>query len=240
MGPARGKTAVGSVERRPAPARARRTALPRQAAGPASPDGTKGLRERSPESPATTPQHEAAAAKGTKDKGKPSPISRRPAAPAGAPRMPKSAVELLSVPRRKTVECEVFTFGTGEMGQLGLGEDCIQRKKPMPLRHLNAEEKIVDLAVGGMHALALTNKGEVYSWGVNDNGALGREGDEDIPEKVEGLEGVDVVSVAAGDSISCAISSEGRLYMWGSFRVSFLVTCKISRIVEPSLLLCKG
>ncbi|KAG5455851.1 MAG: regulator of chromosome condensation 1/beta-lactamase-inhibitor protein II, partial [Olpidium bornovanus] len=162
----------------------------------------------------------------TKDKGKgraapsppPPPPAKRPTAPPGAPRMPKNAVELLPLARRRTVEGEVFTFGTGEMGQLGLGEDCIQRKKPMPLGHLNADEKVVDLAVGGMHTLALTNKGEVYSWGVNDNGALGRDGDENYPEKVEGLEGVDVVSIAAGDSISCAISNTGRLYMWGSFR----------------------
>ena len=31
------------------------------------------------------------------------------------------------------------------------------------------------MAAGGMHSVALTAEGEVYSCGVNDEGALGRE-----------------------------------------------------------------
>lgn len=65
------------------------------------------------------------------------------------------------------------------------------------------------------------NSPQVYSWGVNDNKALGRTGPEDIPAKILGLEGISVARIAAGDSISIAISEDGRLYMWGSFRVSF-------------------
>jgi alpha-tubulin suppressor-like RCC1 family protein len=34
-------------------------------------------------------------------------------------------------------------------------------------------KKIVKLACGGSHTLALTTKGEVYSWGLGRNGRLG-------------------------------------------------------------------
>ena len=36
-----------------------------------------------------------------------------------------------------------------------------------------AGKKIVELCVGSMHALAITDNGEVYGWGRNDQGQLG-------------------------------------------------------------------
>jgi regulator of chromosome condensation len=48
-------------------------------------------------------------------------------------------------------------------------------KKPFELTFFRTKQlKIVKIAVGGLHTLALTTRGEVYSWGCNDDGALGR------------------------------------------------------------------
>ncbi len=63
--------------------------------------------------------------------------------------------------------------------------------------------------------------GKVYSWGCNDDGALGRKTveDEDAPKPglVDLPYPVDLIS--AGDSHSCAAnSSNGLLYFWGKFR----------------------
>lgn len=72
---------------------------------------------------------------------------------------------------------------------------------------------------------------QVWSWGVNDNAALGRK-----TAKVEGKtsdelemtpavvprleeEGFRAVRVAGGDSVSVAVSDAGGLKVWGSFRV---------------------
>lgn len=57
---------------------------------------------------------------------------------------------------------KVFVFGTGDTGQLGLGEDMLERKKPMPLKALDDKE-IVDVACGGMHSVAITKNGQVNS-----------------------------------------------------------------------------
>lgn len=34
--------------------------------------------------------------------------------------------------------------------------------------------KFVDVVCGGMHTVALSTTGDVWTWGVNDEGALGR------------------------------------------------------------------
>ena len=63
---------------------------------------------------------------------------------------------------------------------------------------------------------------QVYTWGCNDEGALGHkteEGEEYIPKLVEKLGQVDVVQISAGDSHTAALSNSGNVYCWGVFRV---------------------
>lgn len=55
---------------------------------------------------------------------------------------------------------KVFVFGTGDTGQLGLGEDMLERKRPMPLKVLD-DKDIVDIICGGMHSIAITKDGKV-------------------------------------------------------------------------------
>lgn len=49
---------------------------------------------------------------------------------------------------------------------------------------------------------------------------MGRSGEETLPSEVEGLNSEFIVNVACGDSISCALTREGRVYAWGTFRNS--------------------
>ncbi|KAK7926265.1 hypothetical protein WMY93_008575 [Mugilogobius chulae] len=111
----------------------------------------------------------------------------------------------------------VLVLGQGDVGQLGLGEDIMERKKPALV---TLPEQIVQVVAGGMHSVCLSESGHVYTFGCNDEGALGRdtseEGSETVPGKVE-LE-QKVVQVSAGDSHSAALTEEGVVYVWGSFR----------------------
>lgn len=63
---------------------------------------------------------------------------------------------------------------------------------------------------------------KVITFGCNDEGALGRqtstEGSETLPGKVE-LVGK-AVQISAGDSHSAALLEDGRVFVWGAFRVS--------------------
>ncbi|KAI7871894.1 regulator of chromosome condensation 1/beta-lactamase-inhibitor protein II [Spinellus fusiger] len=108
-------------------------------------------------------------------------------------------------------------MGTGDAGELGLGSSMLERMKPMPLKTLQ-DLPICNIICGGMHTMALTKDGKLYSWGCNDEGALGRSGDEYEPALVENLEDVFITKVACGDSITLALSDKGKLYCWGTFR----------------------
>uniref|UniRef100_UPI0037E897E2 regulator of chromosome condensation n=1 Tax=Semicossyphus pulcher TaxID=241346 RepID=UPI0037E897E2 len=111
----------------------------------------------------------------------------------------------------------VLVLGQGDVGQLGLGQDIIERKKPalVPL-----PEKIVQVFAGGMHTVCLSDTGNVYTFGCNDEGALGRDTSGEVSEMVPGKVALDekVVQVSAGDSHSAALTENGAVYIWGSFR----------------------
>lgn len=49
-------------------------------------------------------------------------------------------------------------LGQGDVGQLGLGEDIIERKKPALL---SLPEKVVQVVAGGMHTVCLSETGLV-------------------------------------------------------------------------------
>ncbi|KAK0462924.1 regulator of chromosome condensation 1/beta-lactamase-inhibitor protein II [Desarmillaria tabescens] len=124
----------------------------------------------------------------------------------------------------------LFVHGGGESGQLGLGPDVLDEIS-RPRLHQKFQKLGVGiqcLAVGGMHSLVVDSKGQVWSWGANDEFALGRETEnvagidadelESTPAIVSGLDGFTAVSASAGDCISVVISKEGQLRAWGTFR----------------------
>ena len=84
---------------------------------------------------------------------------------------------------------------------------------------LQAKLPVVKLLCGGMHTLALTSGGEVYSWGCNDEGALGRAGTEDKPMLVPLP--IRATDISAGDSHSVFYNTEeNKAYFTGLYRVS--------------------
>ncbi|KAH9843822.1 regulator of chromosome condensation 1/beta-lactamase-inhibitor protein II [Rhodofomes roseus] len=142
----------------------------------------------------------------------------------------------------------LFVWGTGNFGQFGMGADFLgEYDKPTRNKWIEKKMEEGNLggpgagleavAAGGLHSLFLDEKGTVWSCGVNDDAALGRitvdvpnpekEGeflDVDeltaVPYPLQSLveENFRAVRITAGDTISAAISSQGDLRVWGSFR----------------------
>lgn len=78
--------------------------------------------------------------------------------------------------------------------------------------------QVREIACGGMHTLVLTTHGRVYSWGCNDEAALGREGAENTPILVKDLP-YPMTNVTAGDCHSIAYNTSLNLvYRWGLYR----------------------
>lgn len=113
----------------------------------------------------------------------------------------------------------VLVTGAGDVGQLGLGPDILEKTRPFAV---SLEFEIVDVCAGGMHTVCLTKDGKVITFGCNDEGALGRKttdedaeyspGQVDLPERVK--------QITAGDSHTAALLESGRVFAWGNFRDS--------------------
>jgi len=79
-------------------------------------------------------------------------------------------------------------------------------------------KNIVQVALGGGHSLALTDKHEVYSWGWETEGRLGREpvpGRGYVPAVIHGLKDKKVIQISAGGGHSLALTADGKVYSWG-------------------------
>lgn len=189
---------------------------------------------------------------------------RKAEAEEEAPREPKKPRVIAKPPAPKpkpkvvinqppTTRLNVYVCGEGSSGELGLGaaKNAVDVKRPRLNALLSAETVgVVQVAVGGMHCVALTHDNKILTWGVNDQGALGRDttwegGFKDIDDNKSdsdsdddsdsGLnphestptaiaseafpEGTVFVEVAAGDSSSFALTDNGLVYGWGTFRV---------------------
>jgi len=113
----------------------------------------------------------------------------------------------------------VLTLGQGDTGQLGLGEDVMEKSRP----GLVADVKdAVDVVAGGMHTVVLDKNGDVWTFGCNDEGSLGRTVAEEeecfLPGKVELPK--KIVGLSSGDSHTAALSEDGEVFAWGTFRDS--------------------
>ncbi|CAG0923442.1 unnamed protein product [Notodromas monacha] len=116
----------------------------------------------------------------------------------------------------------LITWGTGEMGQLGLGPDVLEKKRPA---RVTAGTKYTHVALGGLHTVAVNLQGKLVSMGCNDEGVLGRHTEEEeeafLPQPIVASSlpaGMKVASVACGDSHSAVLTTQGKIFYWGNFR----------------------
>ncbi|KAL4897121.1 RCC1/BLIP-II [Aspergillus ambiguus] len=155
-----------------------------------------------------------------------------------------------------TQRLDVYVFGTNCYGELGLGDATKKSELPGPVMNpkLDADTVgVVHVTIGGVHSAALTHDNKILTWGVNDEGTLGRDTKEEPMEVDENADkangdksdsdsdddevtlnmkeatpaavdpshfptGTVFTQLTATDSATFALTRDGLVYGWGTFR----------------------
>ena len=117
----------------------------------------------------------------------------------------------------------IYAWGKNEYGQLG-NDSTTNSPVPVAVKTAGTPmdgKTIIQIHAGYEHSLALASDGTVYAWGRNNSGQLGKNDatDAHIPAAVQTLgtpmAGKVIVQLAAGNSQSMALASDGTVYTWG-------------------------
>jgi len=110
----------------------------------------------------------------------------------------------------------IYSWGTGDVGQLGLGPQLRRAMQPTLIASAS-EERFVTISASEHHSVGLTDEGKAYSWGYNRWKQLGHEHSASdkthIPQPVSST--ISFTRIAAGSAHTIAISKENQLYYWG-------------------------
>lgn len=110
---------------------------------------------------------------------------------------------------------QLFTWGDGEKGQLGHGDNA-EKLLPECVTSL-ADEKICQVACGHSLTVSLTSNGHVFTMGSPAYGQLGNPtAKEKVPSRVEGdITETCVEEIACGSHHVAVLTSKSEVYTWG-------------------------
>ena len=119
------------------------------------------------------------------------------------------AYHACALTRNARVQC----WGANSRGELGTGVPGGESRTPVFVKGVRGA---IAVATGLQHSCALLENGTVSCWGDGVGGPLGNGStDSGIHGPVEVSNLSDAVAVSAGNSISCAVSRDGRVRCWG-------------------------
>eukprot|EP01080_Neovahlkampfia_damariscottae_P004807 gene4807-8393_t len=130
---------------------------------------------------------------------------------------------------------ELFTFGSGSSGQLGLGDDSDQF---FPQKIGFFSNNVKCCGAGRNHSIVILKSGECYSFGSNIEGQLGQPetiSQTDMPMKIElfGINKCIAKNSSAGYYFSGITTECGKLFMFGNNAYHRLGLHKFGNYFEP-------
>jgi alpha-tubulin suppressor-like RCC1 family protein len=142
-----------------------------------------------------------------------------------------------------TSEGHAYIWGSGVSGQIG-DDEHHPRFAPTLVTAL-MDRKLKQIAFGVKHVAALTDDGQLFSWGDNGFFQLGlgyKRGDDDdepppqysTPQAVTTLIGKRLSSVSCGDNVTMVITDRGELIAWGQGETRQLCTGHDDDVATPT------
>lgn len=118
---------------------------------------------------------------------------------------------------------DVYTWGWGMYGQLGLGDTDNEEKPVLMEKDFFNNEKIQEIRLGYKHSMALTQNNNLYVWGCNSAGKLGFGEEYEYKERLErptllsksSFDHKKIIQIATGDNHLLALTDDGNIYSWG-------------------------
>lgn len=111
----------------------------------------------------------------------------------------------------------MWAWGNNYFGELG---DGTTTNRSLPVQVAGLPAPAVAIAMRRAHSYAVLNNGTLWAWGWNADGELGNGTDgstlwyRPTPGPVSGL--TSVAGVAAGDTHSLAVKTDGSVWAWGA------------------------
>ena len=143
-----------------------------------------------------------------------------------------------------SIDGEVFTWGAGDSGQLGLGDRIQGAASPVLVPGVGPKDKspIQSCSAGEEHTLLVSTQGFVYSFGEAAGGRLGLPVSQKqfSPLRIKELEGHPIGQTACGATFSLCISKTGSAAYWfGSFCGKvYLTPEKVPRFTNRTISQC--
>lgn len=114
-----------------------------------------------------------------------------------------------------TSNMEVYSWGNGEYGRLGLGDDN-SVTRPAKISALS-DKQVIGGSCGTTYSAVYTLTGELYTFGQGMYGKLGHGNSDDksIPTLVNALKTHKIIDVACGDTHTLCVSDQGKVFAFG-------------------------
>ncbi|KAM9952684.1 hypothetical protein ACTFIR_007738 [Dictyostelium discoideum] len=118
---------------------------------------------------------------------------------------------------KDSIQRKLYTWGYNKYGQLGINN---QTDQYTPSRCIFFDNiGIKTLAIGDRHMGAIDLKGELYTWGMNEEYQLGDGSSFNkslpIPIKVRSFQ--KFATIQCGGTYTCAVGENGSFWCWGTF-----------------------
>lgn len=111
---------------------------------------------------------------------------------------------------------KIYVWGNNNFGQLGTGS--LNSLNQPYLLDTAFNEKIKDISCGDNFSGAITENGDVYTWGFGNEGQLGHgdKSDQLLPRKIQINQ--KITKISCGGSHAAMLTAQGKLFMMGRGR----------------------
>eukprot|EP01119_Soliformovum_irregulare_P020010 TRINITY_DN6432_c0_g1_i1.p1 TRINITY_DN6432_c0_g1~~TRINITY_DN6432_c0_g1_i1.p1 ORF type:complete len:881 (-),score=227.24 TRINITY_DN6432_c0_g1_i1:8-2260(-) len=109
-----------------------------------------------------------------------------------------------------------FAWGSNEFGALGIGT-LKDQETPIPITFFKSS-RVICMSMQGAHSAAVTEEGQLYTWGRSTSGRLGYSvrGEQVLPQIPDAIREERFTQVVCGTLHTIGLTTKNQVWIWGS------------------------